>query len=212
MASKAVTAKEIVAAFAELGVLCYIACSGARNRWVWTLWLDMFRAEQAAGRSLPPRINFLENRDQGAVASFNPARTYKRADGTTFETEASISVYRRTSRWTGELHLDGQTVMPTPEGTVLHELAHWWHWENGGMSLCPRQYVWQRTNGAVEVAARVSAYATVDALEFIAETYVALRHGLVTDSGVLAQYAMYMGPEQELAQIARDNSLTCYTA
>lgn len=164
-----------------------------------------YHRELAAGHPMPRDLVF--NRSEGgSLATYN--RSYTR-DGTR-QTEYLAFAYDSPSWKDLEATVTEQSRMgwwaaDMPDYPVIHELGHYWHFQNitedtatfstFTVTRSGQTYSQNRmTTDDQDVARRVSRYGATNPLEFVAETYTGLRSGKVYDDDVMAMYERFGGP------------------
>jgi hypothetical protein len=171
----------------ELGIR-EIRIDAEPTRQAFELVLEGFGEIHRRGLNVPRRLTFLDLTDPQTVASY-------------FDTDDRLAVNVSAEFWTGpdermrRLATSGYFVTADPRAIVYHEVGHALHrrqfrrgrqWWNAASALLDEQ---QRA-----IAERVSAYAVIDAGEFVAETFAGLIAGMTFDDEVMALYRTLKGP------------------
>jgi hypothetical protein len=140
------------------------------------------------GIALPAKLGFVEFRDKKTVASF-------------FDRDDRLAVNVSAEFWSDpfgqmeQLGTEGYFSSANPHAIIYHEIGHALHrrqFESG--------HQWWRAASTPlnpldrELAERVSAYAVLDAGEFVAETFAGLVAGRTFDGEVMTLYRNLKGP------------------
>jgi len=158
---------------------------------------DAFKDLADRGYSLPANVIIRGVSDDDYLKKNSRVIAYfRRADNKiTLNKDAPFKWWNATEKRSYGKALKGFLASDSPKAVIFHELAHKNHFDKIGGSLYETaKHIKFLPDQVAIIKKHVSAYATTNAEEFVAETFSGIMSGIKYDEQILALYDRYRGP------------------